>query len=116
MKTLIFFIVLLLMPLVVMAQTDQTDYTASDEDKNRLVFIGQGEIPERIDQIGASNSVIVINESLLVPLFMIRQEGDRNRALVFQISADSTFIGNSQNRVRIKQKGNGNNSTVIQQE
>ncbi len=116
MKTLIFFIVLLLMPFVVMAQTDQTDYTASDEDNNRLVFIGQGEIPERIDQIGASNTIIMFNEALLVPLILIRQEGDRNRSLVFQISADSTGIGKNQNQVRIKQKGNSNSATVIQHE
>jgi hypothetical protein len=100
---------------IVNAQTIQSIQFVTEENNNRFVFINNDELqPGWITQTGESNSIIVFNDSLRIPLFLIRQYGNNNRALMVQISADSTGIENNQNSVRIKQKGKGNSATVIQ--
>jgi len=100
---------------IVNAQTIQSIQFVTEENNNRFVFINNDELqPGWITQTGESNSIIVFNDSLRIPLYLIRQFGNNNRALMVQISADSTGIENNQNSVRIKQKGKGNSATVIQ--
>jgi hypothetical protein len=100
---------------IVNAQTLQSIQFVTEEKNNRFVFINNDELqPGWITQTGESNSIIVFNDSLRIPLYLIRQFGNNNRALMVQISADSTGIENNQNSVRIKQKGKGNSATVIQ--
>ena len=100
---------------IVNAQTIQSIQFVTEEKNNRFVFINNDELqPGWITQTGESNSIIVFNDSLRIPLYLIRQFGNNNRALMVQFSADSTGIENNQNSVRIKQKGKGNSATVIQ--
>ncbi len=118
--TIVFFILLLIvMPFNALSQSDQTIYKTVDEDNNRLVFIGQGELlDEQVGQTGTSNSIIFINEALQIPLFFIRQAGDLNRAMVVQFPVEKTEgdSTSTKNRVEITQRGKGNSATVIQNE